>query len=667
MAEQPDVLRVEHIAKRFGARHGAARRQPHLQQGRGARPAGRQRRRQVDAGQDHLRLPEARLRPDRARGEPVELHRVDHARSLGIDTVYQDLALIDELSRLPQHVPAPGARTPTPLSVPRTTARCAREAREALDDIGVNIPRLNMPVARLSGGQRQAIAVARTRAHGGGHPAARRAARRDGRQGGRADPRPDRAAARARRRLDHHGRCTTTCTCFRGCDRVNLIQDGVIALDKPTSETSVEELTEIVVERVPARRAGETAMAAEAYVIGVDFGTLSGRAVVVRATDGAELGSAVHEYPHGVIERDAACRPARRCRRSGRCRTPADWVEVLRTAVPAALRPPASTPTTSSGSAPTSRPRRRCRCSRDGTPLCRLPTVSPTRPHAYPKLWKHHAAQAPGRPHQRARGERGEPWLDALRRQDLLRVGVRQGAAGARGGPRGLRAHGALGRGRRLDRLAALRRRDAQRVHRGLQGHLPGRPLPVRGLPARARPRLRRLRRDKLERPAVRARRPRRRPHARRRPSGPGCPQGIAVAVGNVDAHVTAPAAQAIAARADGRDHGHLDLPRDERRRARRGARHVRRRARRDRARPVRATRPARAASATSSAGSSSTSVPPRYHDEARERGIGLHDLPLAAGRRAGARRARAGRARLAQRQPLGARRPRAQRADRRA
>ena len=40
--------------------------------------------------------------------------------------------------------------------------RCASETREALDEIGVNIPRLNVPVARLSGGQRQAIAVART-------------------------------------------------------------------------------------------------------------------------------------------------------------------------------------------------------------------------------------------------------------------------------------------------------------------------------------------------------------------------------------------------------------------------------------------------------------------------------------------------------------------------
>ena len=40
---------------------------------------------------------------------------------------------------------------------------------------------------------------------------------------------------------------------------------------------------------------------APAYVVGVDFGTLSGRAVVVRVSDGAELGSALHEYPHAVL------------------------------------------------------------------------------------------------------------------------------------------------------------------------------------------------------------------------------------------------------------------------------------------------------------------------------------------------------------------------------
>ena len=57
-------------------------------------------------------------------------------------------------------------------------------------------------------------------------------------------------------------------------------------------------------------------MAGEPLVVGIDFGTLSGRAVVVRVRDGAELGSAVHEFPHAVIEREL---PA-----TGE-RLPADW------------------------------------------------------------------------------------------------------------------------------------------------------------------------------------------------------------------------------------------------------------------------------------------------------------------------------------------------------
>ncbi|RQW86993.1 hypothetical protein, partial [Micromonospora globispora] len=47
------------------------------------------------------------------------------------------------------------------------------------------------------------------------------------------------------------------------------------------------------------------------YVVGVDFGTLSGRAVVVDVADGAERGSAVHAYRHGVITERL---PSRRCR-----------------------------------------------------------------------------------------------------------------------------------------------------------------------------------------------------------------------------------------------------------------------------------------------------------------------------------------------------------------
>jgi len=71
-------------------------------------------------------------------------------------------------------------------------------------------------------------------------------------------------------------------------------------------------------------------------VIGVDFGTLSGRAVVVRVSDAAELGSAVHPYAHSVMDRTltatgAALPP------DWALQVPSDYVDVLRTAVPEAL------------------------------------------------------------------------------------------------------------------------------------------------------------------------------------------------------------------------------------------------------------------------------------------------------------------------------------------
>src|SRR4051794_33936610 len=106
------------------------------------------------------------------RGEPFEPRGVDHARSLGIDTVYQDLALIDELSVFQNmFLRREKVRRPLPFLANRAMRA---ETREALDEIGINIPSPNAPVARLAGGQRPAIAVART-----AHPAAG-SLRRDG-------------------------------------------------------------------------------------------------------------------------------------------------------------------------------------------------------------------------------------------------------------------------------------------------------------------------------------------------------------------------------------------------------------------------------------------------------------------------------------------------------
>jgi len=130
---------------------------------------------------------------------------------------------------------------------------------------------------------------------------------------------------------------------------------------------------------------------ADACVIGIDFGTLSGRAVVVRVQDGEELGSAVHDYANGVIEREL---PATRAQLPPQwaLEEPEDWLEVLRRAVPAAVADAGVAPEQVIGVATDFTASTPLPVLADGTPLCRVDDLA-DRPHAYPKLWKHHAAQ----------------------------------------------------------------------------------------------------------------------------------------------------------------------------------------------------------------------------------------------------------------------------------
>jgi L-ribulokinase len=145
------------------------------------------------------------------------------------------------------------------------------------------------------------------------------------------------------------------------------------------------------------------------HVVGIDFGTLSGRAVVVRTRDGAELGSAVCEYPNAVIERTLP-ETDERLPPFWALQDPDDYREVLRTAVPAAVEAAGVDPATIEGigtdfTASTPMP-----VLGDGTPLCELPDHR-GQPHAYPKLWRHHAAQAQADRITALAAERGEPWL----------------------------------------------------------------------------------------------------------------------------------------------------------------------------------------------------------------------------------------------------------------
>ena len=81
-----------------------------------------------------------------------------------------------------------------------------------------------------------------------------------------------------------------------------------------------------------------------ALVVGIDFGTLSGRAVVVRVEDGAELGSAVHAYGNGVLDRHLPDRPDQPLPPDWALQVPGDYLDVLKTAVPAAITSAGSTP-----------------------------------------------------------------------------------------------------------------------------------------------------------------------------------------------------------------------------------------------------------------------------------------------------------------------------------
>jgi L-ribulokinase len=129
----------------------------------------------------------------------------------------------------------------------------------------------------------------------------------------------------------------------------------------------------------------------EQYVVGVDFGTLSGRAVVVRVADGAELGTGVHAYRHGVLDRTLPG-DLRQLPPDWALQVPEDYREVLRVAVPAAVADAGIDPARVVGIATDFTACTMVPTLADGTPLCELVEYA-DRPHAYVKLWKHHAAQ----------------------------------------------------------------------------------------------------------------------------------------------------------------------------------------------------------------------------------------------------------------------------------
>jgi L-ribulokinase len=149
--------------------------------------------------------------------------------------------------------------------------------------------------------------------------------------------------------------------------------------------------------------------APEQFTIGVDFGTLSGRAVVVRVRDGAELGSAVYDYPHAVIDQTLPASGAK-LPPEWALQDPQDYLGVFQNAVPEAVRQSGVNAKHIVGigidfTACTILP-----VKADGTPLSFLEGFK-NRPHAYVKLWKHHAAQPHADRINALAHERGDAWL----------------------------------------------------------------------------------------------------------------------------------------------------------------------------------------------------------------------------------------------------------------
>ncbi len=155
-----EALRADGIVKRFGAVTALSGVSLRLEQGEilgilGDNGAGKSTLMKILTG---FQAPsEGRLF---VAGQAVALRSVDHARSLGIECVYQDLALANSLSVYHNLFLNREILYPGPFRLLNNRAM-RRQAEQCLDAIGVHIPSVTLPVERLSGGQRQAIAVAR--------------------------------------------------------------------------------------------------------------------------------------------------------------------------------------------------------------------------------------------------------------------------------------------------------------------------------------------------------------------------------------------------------------------------------------------------------------------------------------------------------------------------
>jgi len=280
----------------------------------------------------------------------------------------------------------------------------------------------------------------------------------------------------------------------------------------------------------------------EHYVIGVDFGTLSGRAVVVRVSDGAELGSSVHEYESAVMDKTLGS--------SGKA-LPADWalqdpqdyVSVLKHAVPGAVQAAGISSADVVGIATDFTACTMVPVLADGTPLSSLEQFR-DRPHAWVKLWKHHAAQPHADRINEVARTRGETWLARYGGQISSEWELAKGLQILEEDPEIYHAMDKFVEAADwiVWQLCGEYVRNACTA--GYKGNLQDGAYPSRDYFAALNPDFAGFADEKIQHPIG---------ELGSRAGGltaeaagwTGLPEGIAVAVGNVDAHVTAPAAQA--------------------------------------------------------------------------------------------------------------------------
>jgi simple sugar transport system ATP-binding protein len=185
-------------------------------------------------------------------GQEVELKSVGHARSLGIEPVYQDLALINEINVYRNMFLQKELMRGGFLQI--LDDRTMRErAKEQLKEMGVNIPSVDVEISKLSGGQRQAIAVARSVYANAkvlllDEPTAAMGVRESA------------MILDVIKRLKEKAEVSVIIVAhnyahvFDVCDRLNLLQNGRITFDKATKETSIEELLHLVIHEMREAR-----------------------------------------------------------------------------------------------------------------------------------------------------------------------------------------------------------------------------------------------------------------------------------------------------------------------------------------------------------------------------------------------------------------------------